>query len=141
MIMIDKPDSVLYLLNKMNKNYLIEKLFIEFIHVDLTTLTAKMPINDIIYQPDGIMNGGYALILAEVVGSSLSFIHINKKKYQVLGMNISLNHLRIMKNGYIYVKACFVKKGFFIHTVKIELYNESNDLISFAILTNFIKKK
>lgn len=139
--MVEKLDSVLFLLNKMNKNFFIEQLCIKFIHVDKKTLTAKMPINSSLHQPEGFVNGGYTLILSELVGSCLSYIHIDKKQYQVLGLNISLHHLTSIKDGYIYAKSCFIKKGFFIHRIKIDLYNDINELISYAILTNFVKKK
>lgn len=141
MIIINQLDSVLDFLNDMNKNFLIKTLNIKFIHVDITSLTAKMPIKSFIQQFDGLVNGGYALVLAETVGSSLSFIHVDKIKYQVLGMNISINHLIPIRNGYLYAKACFIKKGYLVHTIKIELYSENNDTISFCMLTNFIKKR
>lgn len=141
MIMINELDSVIDFLNKKNKSLFIELLCIEFIYVDMQCLIAKMPINLNMYQFDGIMHGGYSLILAETVSSSFSFIHIDYKKYQTLCMHVSLNHLKSIKNGFLYAKAFFIKKGFYIHIIKVKLYNENNDIIAFSIITNFIKNK
>lgn len=131
---------VLSFLNKISKNTLIEILSIEFINFNGGVLIAKMPINSMIYQPYGLVHGGIFTVLAETVGSSLSVIHTDRKKYQVLGIKISTHHLSSIKNGILYAKASFLKKGRSVHSIKIESYNEHKNLIAFSLLTNFIKK-
>ena len=53
----------------------METLAIEFIDIGEDYLTAKMPVNSRVHQPDGVLHGGAMVALAESVGS-LSLIHI-----------------------------------------------------------------
>lgn len=133
--------SILSSLNEMSKKTLIEILSIEFIHMNSKTLTAKMPVNFLVYQPNGFLHGGASVVLAESVGCALSTLHVDKNNYDVLGIKICANHVTSIKEGFLYAKASFLKKGHFIHLVEIKLYDNSEVLISFVLLTNFIKKK
>lgn len=135
------PEIILSVLNKMNKNNLVEMLSIEFIHMDLKTLTASMPVNSRVHQSFGLLHGGASVVLAETVGSSLSEVHVDIEKYKVLGMQISANHLKSMQEGILYAKASFLRRGHSTHLVKIELYDEQKQRICFSLLTNFIQKK
>ena len=56
--------------NALCKNTLMETLNIEFVDVDHESITAKMPVNTRVFQPDGVLHGGATLALAESVGSA-----------------------------------------------------------------------
>ena len=132
---------LILLLNKMNKNTLMEHLSITFVHIDGKYLIAKMPISSSVHQPFGLLHGGASVVLAETVGSAFSILHIKNNIFQVLGVHISANHVKSIKKGILYAKASFLKKTNFKHIIKIKLYDEYNELISFALLTNIIFKK
>lgn len=138
--MNNSPKFIISFLNKMNKNTLMETLSIKFIYVNSEILIAKMPINSKVHQSYGLLHGGASVVLAETVGSSISAIHLDLEKYQVLGMQISANHLKSIKKGFLYAKASFLKKGCSTHLVQIKLYDEKNESICLSLLTNFIKK-
>ncbi|MCB9201914.1 MAG: hotdog fold thioesterase [Flavobacteriales bacterium] len=134
-------ESLLKRLNEMNKNTLMETLGIEFIEVSQDSLKAKMPVNSRVHQPYGILHGGASVVLAETVGSVLSSINVDNDKYNVLGLQITANHLKPVKDGYVYATGTFIKKGRTTHVVQIQLENEEQKPTCVCTLTNFIQQK
>ncbi|WP_185857818.1 hotdog fold thioesterase [Blattabacterium cuenoti] len=133
-------------LNDLKKNTLINMMKIQFIFLSpkLDTLIAKMPIDHKMFQPFGYLHGGATMILAESVGSSISFINIkNEKKdnFNVFSIEISANHVRSTKKGILFAKAKIFHKGNSLHFVKVNIYNEKKTIISFCKLTNIIITK
>ncbi|WP_185857179.1 hotdog fold thioesterase [Blattabacterium cuenoti] len=138
-----KIQKLLNELNDLQKNTLINKMQIQFISLSpkLDTLIAKMPINHDIFQPFGYLHGGATMILAESVGSSISFINIkNEKKdnFNVFGIEISANHVRSIKKGILFAKAQIFHKGNTLHFIQVHVYDEKKNIISFCKLTNVI---
>jgi len=135
------PELVLLALNKMNKDTLMETLQIEFTEVGEDYLIAKMPVSPKVHQPYGLLHGGASIALAESVGSSFSALSIDNEKFKVLGMQMSANHLKSMKEGDVFAKATFLKKGKQTHLVQIILEDQEKNIISICNLTNFIQEK
>lgn len=125
-------------LNEMNQNTLMETLEIRFSDVGEDFLEATMPVTSKVHQPYGILHGGASIALAETVGSVLSATSIDHKKFKSVGMQMTSNHLRPKRDGIITARAEFVKKGRTVHLVKIEIKDESGQLISYCHLTNSI---
>ena len=67
--MIEK-EKILSFCNAIAKGNLMETLGIEFVDVGEDFLSARMPVTQKVYQPDGILHGGATLALAETVGSA-----------------------------------------------------------------------
>ncbi|AWU43635.1 thioesterase [Blattabacterium sp. (Cryptocercus kyebangensis)] len=118
-------------------------LKIKYIRIGINTLIAKMSVNKKLLQPMGFLHGGATIALAESVGSALSVINVNKDNSNVFNIEISANHIKNVKNGILFAKAKIVHKGKTIHFLKINIYNEHKDIISFCKMTNIIipKKK
>ncbi|WP_185858390.1 PaaI family thioesterase [Blattabacterium cuenoti] len=132
-------------LNNLTKNTLISIMNIRFIYLStkLDILIAKMPINKNILQPFGYLHGGAIMTLSESVGSSISFI-INKEKnnnMNIFNIEISANHIRSIKKGFLFSKARIVHKGKTLHIVQINVYNEKRNIISFCKMTNMLIQK
>ena len=125
----------LKILNKMCENTLNETLNIEYIDFGEDFLVAKMPVDSRVHQPDGILNGGATMALAESVGSFASHIFIDTEKFFVRGIEISANHLKSIKEGFVYAKATFIHKGKTTQLLDIKVTNEDGDLISLCKLT------
>jgi len=100
-----------------------------------------MPVNSRVHQPDGILNGGATMALAESVGSPTSLLAIDQDKYSVRGIEFSANHLRSVKNGIITATAKIIHKGKTIHLVEIKVEDERQRVISICKITNFILAK
>lgn len=120
---------------KMCKNTLMETLQIEFIAIDNNTVTARMPVTPRVHQPDGVLHGGATVALAESVGSAAAITFLNTKDVQVRGIEISANHVKSVKEGFVYAKAKMVHCGKTIQLWHIDIVNEANELVSFVKLT------
>jgi len=121
--------------NKACKNTLMETLSIEVVDYDENFLVARMPVNSRVYQPDGVLHGGATAALAESVGSFASHIFIDTEKFFVRGIEITANHLKSVKEGFIYAKATFVHKGRTTQLLDIKVTDEADNLISVCKLS------
>jgi len=138
---MNKKEAMLKLLNNMCKNTLMETLDIKYVDFGDDYLVATMPVNSRVHQPDGILNGGATMALAESVGSPTSILAIDKEKYSVRGIEFSANHLRSVKNGIITATARIIHKGKTIHLVEIKIEDDKGRVISICKITNFILEK
>lgn len=117
------------------KNTLMETLNIEVVDFGDNFLTARMPVNSRVYQPDGVLHGGATAALAESVGSFATHIFIDTKKFFVRGIEITANHLKSVKDGFVYAKATFIHKGRTTQLLDIRVTDEANNLISICKLS------
>ena len=138
---MSKMEAVLQSLNNMCENTLMETLEIKYVDVGEDFLVATMPVNSRVHQPDGILNGGATMALAESVGSPTSMLAIDTEKYSVRGIEFSANHLRSVKRGLITATGKIIHKGKTIHLVEIKVEDERGRVISLCKLTNYILKK
>lgn len=127
--------EVLAKANAVCKDTLMETLDIELIDFGEDFLVARMPVTKKVYQPDGILHGGATVALAESVGSFASNIFLHSKDLMVRGIEISANHLKPVKSGFVYAKATFVHKGKTTQLLDIRITNEQNQLISVCKLS------
>ena len=137
---MDKAKT-LTILNNLNKNTLMETLEIEFVDVGDDFVTAKMPVNSRVHQPYGILHGGATAALAETVGSCASALFVDTKTKIVKGIELSINHLKSKKEGFIYGIAKPIHKGRTTHLWEIRIEDEEKNLISLCKLTNIVLDK
>lgn len=133
--------KTLELFNASNKNTLMQTLEIEYTDVGTDFLTAKMPVNSKVYQPMRILHGGATAALAETVGSAASIFFIDPKKQVTKGLELSINHLKSKKDGFVFATAKILHKGRTTHLWEIRITDEENNLISLAKLTNIVLDK
>ncbi len=120
---------------KMCHNTLMETLEISFHEVGIDYIIAKMPVTPRVHQPDGVLHGGAMVALAESVGSAASYIFLNSKDFYIRGLEISANHVRSVREGYVYAKADIVHKGRTTQLWNIKIRDEEDNLISVVKLT------
>lgn len=130
--------ATLDMLNKMCENTLNETLNIKYTDLGEDFLVATMPVDSRVHQPDGILNGGATMALAESVGSPTSILAIDREKYSVRGIEFSANHLRSVKSGLVTATAKIIHKGKTIHLVEIKIVDDRNRVISLCKITNYI---
>jgi len=130
-----------YLNNEIIKDTLLETLQISFVKAGENTLTAKMQVSPRVHQPMGLLHGGATAALAESVGSTASHFFVDVDKYEIRGIELSINHLRSKKEGYIYATAQPVHIGRTTHLWEIIITDEEEKLIAHAKLTNIVLKK
>ena len=125
--------------NNISKNTLIETLNIKFIDIGEDFVTAKMPVNKSVYQPDGILHGGATAALAETVGSTAAFVLLKRKDIIVRGIEISTNHLKSISEGEVIATAKPINLGRTIQLWDIKITNQKHELISISKLTTYTK--
>lgn len=131
-------EQILAHCNTFSKNTLMETLKIEYIDAGEDFLTAKMPVTPAVYQPMGLLHGGASVALAESVGSAASFFFIDPNEQEVRGIEISANHLKSIREGYVFGTARIIHKGRSIHLWEIKITDETGNLISLCKLTNMV---
>ena len=134
-------DELLQKANAASKNTLMETLGIEIVDFTEDTLTARMPVTSKVHQPDGVLHGGATAALAESVGSFASHIFINTEKFFVRGLEITANHLKSVKDGFVYAKASFLHRGRTTQLLDIRVTDETNNLISICRLSTITLPK
>jgi len=120
---------------KMCKNTLMETLHIEFVDVTQDTVTAKMPVNSRVHQPDGVLHGGASVALAESVGSAGAYIFLQNKNVSIRGIEIAANHVKSIRDGFVYAHASILHKGRTTQLWQIRIENQNKELISLVKLT------
>ena len=134
-------EQLLSKINEVCKGNLMETLSIEFIEASEDIVVAKMPVNESVHQPDGVLHGGATVALAETVGSFASILRIDTNTHYVRGINISANHVKSVSDGFVYAAAKSVHSGRTTQTFDIEVTNEKSELISTCRLTTITLPK
>jgi uncharacterized protein (TIGR00369 family) len=123
-------EEYLLKLNATCKNTLMETLNIEIIDFGDDFLVAKMPVNERVYQPDGVLHGGASAALAESVGSFASHIFLDVNKFFIRGIEITANHIKSVSKGHVYATATFIHRGRTTQLLDIKITDDANNLIS-----------
>lgn len=136
-------ELILDQVNSRCKGSLVSTLKIEFTDIDLKqhTLTAKMEATTNLHQPDGVLHGGATAALAETVGSSAAAIFCKKENQLLRGVELSINHVRGISEGFVFAKAEPIHMGRTMQLWKISIKDEDNKDISFAKLTTLTLSK
>ena len=130
-------DQILEFCNAVCKNTLMETLSIKFTDVGEDFLTACMPVNSKVYQPDGVLHGGATVALAETVGSSAVQVLNRDPNIMVRGIEISANHVKSLKEGFVHATARCIHPGRTIQLWEIRVTDDSQNLVSLCKLTTY----
>ncbi len=128
-------EAILKHCNALCKDTLMETLSIEYIDVGDNYLTARMPVDHRVFQPDGVLHGGATVALAESVGSAASFVFLDTQNAMVRGIEIAANHVKSVRSGFVYAKASFLHKGRTTQLWDIKITDEQDQLVSVCKLT------
>ncbi|AXT59853.1 hotdog fold thioesterase [Aquimarina sp. AD10] len=134
-------EEVLEQCAKMCKNTLMETLEISFCEVGKDYLIAKMPVTPRVHQPDGVLHGGAMVALAESVGSAATQMFLNSKEFSIRGIEISANHVKSIRSGYVFARAEVVHQGRTTQLWDIKIRDEEENLISIVKLTTIALPK
>jgi uncharacterized protein (TIGR00369 family) len=139
--MDDYKAKILKVCNDIRKNTLMETLEIEYTDVGENFLIAKMPVTPKVHQPDGVLHGGATVALAESVGSAASYVFLDGQTFFVRGIEIAANHVRSVRDGWVYARATIVHKGRTTQLWEIRITDEEDHLISLCKLTTIALPK
>ena len=134
-------DEILQQANTVCKGNLMETLQIEFVDAGEDFITARMPVNAKVYQPDGVLHGGATAALAETVGSFAAHIFLDTNKYFVRGIDLSAQHVKSVKTGFVYARAKCIHCGRTTQVFDIKVTNDNKELVSLCKLTTITLPK
>lgn len=110
-------------------------LGIEFIERGPDWVKARMPVNARTHQPFGRLHGGASVAFAETVASMAGAMTVDRTTTGVVGMEINANHIRPVRDGYVYAtaKAEAIGRTSQVWTIRIE--NEEGKLVCLSRIT------
>src|SRR5438067_756048 len=97
-------------------------LGIEFTEIGENFLKARMPVDHRTRQPYGLLHGGASAALAESLGSVASAYVVDMSRYYCVGLEINANHIRPVKEGYVYGTATPLHLGKTTHVWDIRIH-------------------
>lgn len=127
-------------LNNICKGTFISFLGIEFLECGKDFIEARMPIDNKL-QPMGLLHGGASLALAETIASGGSYMLVDPEKYDVLGLQVSGNHISSVNKGLLLARAEIIHKGKTTHVWDVKIKSDSGKLISVTRVTMMVVKK
>ena len=134
-------EKVLKVCNQIADKGLLKTLEIKFTDVGDDFLTATMPVNEKVYQPDGILHGGATVALAETVGSAAVAVLTKNSNLTIRGIEINANHIKSVKKGTVIATAKPIHLGKTIQLWEIRTTDQENQLISISKLTTYTREK
>ncbi|HPF89205.1 MAG TPA: PaaI family thioesterase [Flavobacteriales bacterium] len=124
--------------NALRANTLVDHLDIRFGVDQEGRLQASLPVDKRTHQPMGLLHGGATAALAETLGSVGSALLIDLTTQATVGMEITANHLRGVKEGRVTATGELVHKGTKTHVWDIRVHDDAGRLIAICRLTNMI---
>ncbi len=128
-------DYSLEYINSGSKNTMMENCGIEITGVADRELKGTMPADDRNKQPFGILHGGANCVLAETLGSIAANMTCDPEKFHAVGLSITTNHIKAVRNGLVQGVATATHIGKTTQVWKIDTYNENQQLTSTSNLT------
>lgn len=128
-------------LRELDEGTIMQHLGIEYLEIGDDFITARMPVDNRTRQPYGILHGGASVVLAESLGSVASVLCVEDPSIErPVGLEINANHLRSVKEGWVYGKVTPIHVGRRTHVWNIEITNEAGKKVCVSRLTIAIIK-
>jgi len=98
-----------------------------------------MPVDERTRQAYGLLHGGASATLAETIGSVASIMVVDPDQFYVVGIEINVNHLRSVKDGFVFATVIPLHIGMSSHVWDIKIIDKNEKLICVSRLTVFVK--
>ncbi len=128
------------MLNGMNKDTLMEALGIEFLEPEDSNFRARMPVDGRTRQPLGLLHGGASVALAETLGSTATYMMIDRDTQYSVGLAINANHIRPAREGWVEGVTTPIHLGRTTHIWEIRI-SQGEKLICVCRLTMAIRTR
>ena len=134
--MIWKNNPTIEALNNFAKGNMMEHLGIEIIEIGENYIKAKMPVDHRTKQPLGLLHGGASVALSESMGSIASVLILEDQlQNSIVGIEINANHLKAVREGFVYSITKPIRIGRKIQVWNTEIYDENDSLVCSSRLT------
>ena len=128
-------------LQPLGNNTMGSHLGMEFTEIGADFLKGRMPVDDRTRQPYGLLHGGASAAFAETLGSVASAMVIDPSKFICVGLEINANHVRGVREGFVYGTASPLHIGASTHVWDIRIVDERDKLVCISRLTVAILKR
>jgi 1,4-dihydroxy-2-naphthoyl-CoA hydrolase len=119
----------------------MQHLGIEYTELGSDYICGRMPVDHRTKQPAGLLHGGASAALAESLGSIGSVLMTDPETQAIVGIEINANHLRKVKEGYVYGKATLIANSRKLHVWEIRISDERQRLVCLSRLTVMVIEK
>jgi len=130
-----KHDFTIEAINNLGANTISQHLDIVFTRIGDDFLEARMPVDHRTHQPMGLLHGGASVVLAETLGSCAGSMCVNFEEEYVVGLEINANHLKAVKDGFVYGTAKPIHIGKKTQVWEIRIVNEKQELVCISRIT------
>lgn len=117
------------------QNTMIEHLGIEITEAGPDFLCGKMPVDPRTHQPMGLLHGGASVVLAESLASMGAALQVDLTKKACVGLEINANHVRGVREGWVYGKAKPLHIGRSTQVWETTITNEAGQLVCTSRMT------
>ncbi len=135
--MIWKRLTSLEALNRQSEGTLTSHLGIVYTRLGDDELEGIMPVDARTRQPFGLLHGGASVVLAESLGSVAGFLCTTGGD-RVVGLDITANHLRAVKDGEVRGVCRPMRIGRGHQVWEIHIYDKKNHLSCVCRLTTAV---
>jgi uncharacterized protein (TIGR00369 family) len=128
---IDRNHALEYL-DRLCSDTLMQTLGIRYTDAGANFLEATMPVDSRHHQPMGILHGGATAALAESVASAASGLELHGTSRHAVGLELSINHIRSVREGTITARASALHIGGSTHVWEIRVTGQDGRLLAHA---------
>ena len=127
------PERALEMTREWGRGTLVERLEIDWVEVGAARTVARMPVhgNTQVY---GQLHGGATAALCETVGSVGAAVATGLEKL-VVGIQLSVNHLRAVREGHVTATGVAVRTGRSVAVWDMRVRDDDGNLVATATLT------
>ncbi len=121
--------------NEWRKDTLAEQLGIDITEIGSDFLCGRMPVDHRTHQPMGLLHGGASVAFAETLASIGAALQVDLTKKACVGLEINANHVRGVREGWVYGKASALHIGRTTQIWETRITNETGDLVCLSRMT------
>ena len=128
-------------INKRSENSMVSHCGVLITELNPDSLVGTMPADKRTTQPFGIVHGGANCMLAETLGSIAANLTCNAETHHAVGLSITTNHVKAVRNGFVKGIAVPNHLGRSTQVWEIRTFNDSDQLTSVTSLTMAIVRR
>ena len=125
-----KQEIDVELFKTISRQTMVAHLGIEFVEAGADFLRLKMPVDERVKQPFGIMHGGASCVLAETTASIAGQFCVDPLSHHCVGIEINTSHVKAVKSGWVTATAKPLHLGKTTQLWEIPIHNEQGQLVS-----------
>lgn len=133
------PQQALITAAEVGRGTILEKLGIEWVEIGQNRLVARMPVAGNT-QPYGMLHGGATATLCETVASFGAGLLAGLDR-MVVGIALSVNHLRAVRDGYVTATGVALHTGRTTAVWDVKVHDDEERLVAVSRLTLSVRDR